>query len=148
MQAGDGTARNICEAVGTKVPVLGIPAGVKIQSSTFTINPQMAGRLCAAFLNNEKIEFREGEVIDLDEEQYRLGNITTKLYGYVKNPYLHEYVQRLKSATSRSEKYIQDAIAHDIIEKMNNDTTYFVGPGSTTKVVLDQLGLTRKIHLS
>jgi predicted polyphosphate/ATP-dependent NAD kinase len=138
---GDGTARNICEVVGTKIPVLGIPTGVKMQSSAFAINPQMAGRLCFSFLNNEKIEFREGEVIDLDEEQYKSGNISTRLYGYVKIPYLHEHVQRLKSGTLKSEKYVQDAIAQDMIEKMNEDTIYMVGPGSTTKVLLGQLGL-------
>lgn len=138
---GDGTARNICEVVGTKIPVLGIPTGVKMQSSAFAINPQMAGRLCSSFLNNEQIEFREGEVIDLDEEQYKSGNISTRLYGYVKIPYLHEHVQRLKSGTPKSEKYVQDAIAEDMVEKMNEDTIYLVGPGSTTKVVLDQLGL-------
>jgi len=27
---GDGTARNICDAVGERVPVIGVPAGVKI----------------------------------------------------------------------------------------------------------------------
>jgi predicted polyphosphate/ATP-dependent NAD kinase len=30
---GDGTARNICDAIGERVPAVGIPAGVKIHSS-------------------------------------------------------------------------------------------------------------------
>ncbi len=138
---GDGTARNIVEAVGNEIPVLGIPTGVKIQSSAFSINPRSAGRICTAFINNNKIEFREGEVIDLDEDQYRKGNISTRLFGYLKIPFLKEHVQRLKSGTPKTEKYTQEAIANDLAERMSDDTFYLVGPGSTTKALVDHFGL-------
>ena len=94
---GDGTARNIYNIVGDKLPVIGIPTGVKIHSAVFATNPLNAGKIVVKFFNNSLIEIRESEVMDIDEKQFREGRVVAKLYGYMKVPYEQAYVQSLKA---------------------------------------------------
>ena len=137
---GDGTARDIYQAVGDRMPVIGIPAGVKIHSAVFATHPQAAGQLCKEFLGERVIKLRDAEVIDLDEDAYSRGIITTRLYGYLRVPYHRRWVQNSKAPTPASEQAQMEAIAWDVVENMRSDWQYVLGPGTTTRTVADRLG--------
>lgn len=137
---GDGTARNVCEAIGMEIPVLGIPAGVKIHSAVYAYNPKNAGEALRTFCSEFQDRFEEAEVMDIDEDAFRTGVVQAKLYGYMKIPVLHRYMQSVKSG-GYSEKENTMGIALEVISRMNPDTCYIVGPGTTTRAIMDALGL-------
>ena len=140
---GDGTARDIYDVLGTKIPVLGIPAGVKIHSAVFATSPQNAGILTAMYLGREssRIRLREAEVMDINEQAFREDRLTAKLYGYLKVPYERGLVQSVKVGSSSGEEADIDAIALDIINNMQDDYLYLIGPGTTTRGIMEKLGL-------
>ncbi len=140
---GDGTARDIYDVIGDKIPALGIPAGVKIHSAVFATNPQNAGNLTALYLGREslKIRLREAEVMDIDEQAFRENRLTTKLYGYLKVPYERGLVQGVKVGSFSEEEAAMDAIAFDVINNMEDDYLYLIGPGTTTRGIMEKLGL-------
>ncbi len=141
---GDGTARDICEAVGVTVPAIGIPAGVKIHSAVFGINPASTGELAAQFLRDEIHTLRDAEVMDIDEVAYRQGVVSPRLFGYLQIPYQRRLVQARKSPNPVSEETVLNAIALDIIDHMDEDY-YIIGPGTTTRPILTNLGLSKTL---
>jgi len=138
---GDGTARDIYSAIKDTVVVLGIPTGVKMHSAVYACNPVRAGDLSALFLQNKIIRLRESEVMDIDEESVRKGILTAKLFGYLKIPYERRHIQGLKAGSLPYEYVSQQAIAQDIIENMDDECSYIIGPGTTTRAILERLGL-------
>jgi len=142
---GDGTARDIYEAVDGKVPVLGIPAGVKIHSGVYAVNPASAGELAAKFLLGETNSFRESEVMDIDEEAFREDRVSARLYGYLRVPYMETLVQNSKEASRAQEEISMLAIASDVVENMQDDYIYLIGPGTTTRAIFNELGLEKTL---
>lgn len=138
---GDGTARDIYTAIKDTVVVLGIPTGVKMHSAVFACNPLRAGELTALFLQNKIKRIREAEVMDIDEESVRKGILAAKLFGYLKIPYERRHIQGLKAGSLPDEHAAQEAIAQDIIENMDDDCLCIIGPGTTTRAILERLGL-------
>jgi predicted polyphosphate/ATP-dependent NAD kinase len=138
---GDGTARDIYSAVGGSLVVLGIPSGVKIHSAVFACNPLIAGELAALYLQGRAKKTREVEVMDIDENEYRKGILSAKLYGYLRIPFKKSYVQSLKAGSQPDENYSQEAIAFEVVENMSDEFYYVIGPGTTTRAVMKKLGL-------
>jgi len=138
---GDGTARNIFTAVETRVPVLGIPAGVKIHSPVYANSPKKAGQLAMEYFLDPKPTLRLEEVVDLDEAALRNGQMLTSLFGYLNVPYKWTYLQNKKAPTPLSDIDAQGAIALDVMDHMEDGILYIIGPGTTTKAVLTALGI-------
>ena len=138
---GDGTARNIFDALGEeKIAVLGIPGGVKIHSAVYAINPKTAGDLVVQYLEGKVKDLKISEVMDIDEDAFRTGVVTAKLYGYLHVPNEKRMVQNMKSGRGYSEEAALDQLSRYCADTMASDTLYIVGTGSTTKKILDQLG--------
>jgi predicted polyphosphate/ATP-dependent NAD kinase len=137
---GDGTARDVLNSVGTTVPVLGVPTGVKMHSAVFAVTPAAAARVALRFLAGE-LPLREAEVMDVDEEAFREGRLSAELYGYVLTPYEPHLIQanKLASPMTESELRNQAAIAVYVIENMKPDVIYIMGPGTTTRTISDLL---------
>jgi predicted polyphosphate/ATP-dependent NAD kinase len=142
---GDGTAKDIYHVIGDSIPVIGIPSGVKIQSAVFAVNPSKAGELAAKYLSGELTTLHEAEVMDLDEESYRKGRVEPRLYGYMKIPYDRYLVQSQKSPSRYKQEDILQAIALDIVDRLSDELIYIVGPGTTTRPILSELGLKKTL---
>lgn len=142
---GDGTARDIYDAVGLSMPVLGIPAGVKIHSPVYATHPHAAGELAAMLLSGKKIDFHEIEVVDLDEQAYQAGTVSTQLYGYLKIPYISQFIQNAKCASPPSERAAAQEIAASVVNQMQEGVAYIIGPGTTTRAITTQLGLEKTL---
>ena len=137
----DGTARDIYDAVGDSMVVLGIPAGVKIHSGVYACNPARAGELAVLYLEDKAKNIREVEVMDIDEEDYRKGILSAKLYGYLRIPFERRFIQKLKASSPAREKHSHEAIAHEIVENMSDEFFYIIGPGTTTRAIMQKLNL-------
>ena len=142
---GDGTTRDLHDAVGDAMPVLGIPTGVKMHSGVFATTPESAGDAAAAFLAaGDAALTREGEVVDLDEELD--GVIATRLYGALRVPDDPLRVQPMKaSAPSVSDEAALAAVCASIADGMDPRRLYLVGPGTTMRRVLERLGLEKTL---
>ena len=138
---GDGTARDIYTAVGTEMTALGIPAGVKIHSPVYAKSPKAAGALAKIYLEGKENHTKELEVLDINEELYRNSVLSTTLFGYLTVPYKKIYTQNRKSPTPVTEKNSIRSIGIKIVSEMEDDTYYLIGAGTTTRGIMEELGL-------
>ena len=144
---GDGTARDIYQAIHKSLPVLGIPSGVKIHSAVYATSPKNAGNLAYLYLkeNTKKMQIGEAEVMDIDEEAFRNNRLSAKLYGYLKVPYEKNLLQGGKTGSSPSEDSEVEAIASEVINLMEKDYLYIIGSGTTIQPIMKKLGLTNTL---
>lgn len=137
---GDGTARDVSAVTGSKIPIIGIPAGVKMHSGVFAISPKAAGELIREWLGGD-LTTRETEIVDVDEERYRSGTLDTKIYGIAVTPYRPVLVQERKQIySSRDEEEFKEEIAIFASEFMRDGSAYILGAGTTTARIAEVLG--------
>jgi len=141
---GDGTARDVAEASEGK-PLLGIPAGVKMHSGVFAVSPQAAAKLATGFVRGE-FKLRETEIADVDEDLYRSGELSTRLYCTALTPYQPVLVQERKRIyLSHSEENFKEEIALFASEFMRDGSAYILGAGTTTAKIAEVLGLEKTL---
>ena len=138
---GDGTARNICAAVGETTTVLGIPAGVKIHSGVYAISPQAAGKLVAKLVAGEMVSLSEAPVMDIDEQAFRSGVVKARRFGEMRIPAQLRYIQSVKMGGRESEELVLADLAAYVAAQLEDDVRYVMGSGSTVAAVMAELGL-------
>ena len=142
---GDGTARDIHDAIGCQIPVVAVPAGVKVYSAVFAINPRAAAELVDAFLEDGGVT--EQEVLDIDEQAFREDRLASEHYGYLLVPQVGPLLQEGKVASSRSAS-VREAkkdIAASVVDGMDRQVLYLLGPGTTVRAVSEAMGLPKTL---
>lgn len=140
---GDGTARDIFAIVGNKIPILGVPTGVKMHSAVFATNPENAGDVAGRFLAYRKAaqRLRDAEIMDIDERLLRCGRISARLFGYARVPYERARVQHAKAAAPRDADAALDALSRKIAGSLQSGCLYLFGPGTTTQAIMRYAGI-------
>ena len=138
---GDGTARDIYDALGESVPVLGVPAGVKMHSGVFAVSPEAAGELLLQLVKGGLVGLALQEVRDIDEAAFRNDIVRSRFYGEMLVPSEGRYLQHTKVGGVENSELVAADIAAWLVEIMDQACTYIIGPGSTTAAIMDELGL-------
>ena len=142
---GDGTAVDVLAALGDRLPVIGIPAGVKMHSAVFGVTPRHAGELAAAFAAGRVRDDAPAEVMDVHEADLRAGVISPRLYGFLRVPVAAGFVQSGKARSAPAEAVAQAAVAAHVVERLLGRGVALIGPGTTTGAVMAALGLPKSL---
>jgi predicted polyphosphate/ATP-dependent NAD kinase len=128
---GDGTAADVADALDDETPTLGVPAGVKVYSSVFAVTPEAAAEVVGSF---SRVEDRE--VLDIDEDAYRDGEVHPELRAVVPVP-VAESLQSSKQTGGGT----VEGLAQGFAGAIEPGVTYVLGPGSTLATVKRALGV-------
>jgi predicted polyphosphate/ATP-dependent NAD kinase len=137
---GDGTARDVVGALDAGVPVLGVPAGVKMHSGVFATTPEAAAETAARFVADPvRVGCVAAEVVDLADGG------SPHLFGVATVPNAGAAIQRAKARTAPADAAALAALGRDVAREMVPGRLYLLGPGTTVAQVSDALGLPASI---
>jgi len=131
---GDGTAVDVAETLDdadSTTPILGVPAGVKVYSGVFAVTPEAGAHIAHSYERTER-----GEVSDIDEDQYREGEVDTQLRALATVP-----VAEQRQSSKQTHAGTVEGVADWIAENIRPDVTYILGPGSTLSSVKEAVGI-------
>ena len=140
---GDGTARDVFVAVDKKVPILGVPSGVKMHSGVFGVNTSAVAKMLHEFVN-KRLTIGDVEILDLDEDLYRKGEWNIRLFGIAMGIVEPTYVQVGKTFyESVSDDEVKDELAEHIIDEIeqNSDFLFLFGSGGTIDYIARKMNI-------
>jgi predicted polyphosphate/ATP-dependent NAD kinase len=138
---GDGTATDMLAAVHESVPVIGIPAGVKMHSGVFAVSPRTAAKLLAMLVGGEFVARRLAEVRDYDQQGSDETDMQIRIYGEMCVPDVGGYLQQTKVGGKESEPLALQEICAGVLERLPPDRNLVLAPGSTCLAIKAALGL-------
>ncbi len=145
---GDGTARDIFSVVGESIPILGIPAGVKMRSGVFANYPEEAAEIIldaiASIESGKEIAFVNTEVLDLTDSE--LDYSQSHYFGSAKTFLAPSKITSPKINSNASSDVALMELARHLAAEISKDRLYFFGPGRSAKLILNELGVTDLDH--
>jgi len=140
---GDGTTRDIVNTLGEqKIPLIGVPGGVKMHSGCFATTPNAAAEVLFSFVIGDLMSSIT-EVMDLDEEVYLTGSWKVRMYGEALTPASPRFMQGAKQQVERSsEEEIIEGLANHIDELISNNPNLMMvwGSGGTLRLIGQLIG--------
>jgi NAD+ kinase len=130
---GDGTAVDVAETIesaGMDTPILGVPAGVKVYSAVFAVDPRAAGQIVVTYEDTER-----AEVNDIDEAAYRDGEVRSQLRALARVP-----VAQQRQSSKQVGGGSVDGVAEGFVDAVESGVTYVLGPGGTVGQIKSALG--------
>ncbi len=131
---GDGTARDIFSVAGDRVPMLGIPSGVKMRSGVFGLHPGDVAEIVKRLVMQEERQYATAEILDLG-----IGSAdysSSEFFGVARTPSAPDLIQRSKSSHSTTSEAGLKELAIHYANNLSSETLYLFGPGGTTQLIL------------
>jgi len=127
---GDGTARDVAAIARERVPLIGVPCGVKMYSGVFALTAARAGEL-AAHCARGQFGVQAVELLDIDETMLRADRASSRLHGYVLAPVDRLRMQGSKAQAPDNDRAEIDAACRQVAAQLARGTLAIVGPGTT-----------------
>jgi len=140
---GDGTARDIFSIVGNNIPILGIPAGVKMHSGVFGVTTTTTAKILQEFIV-KRLTIGDAEIMDLDEALYRKGEWKVRLYGVARGIVEPTYIQVGKASyESITDDEVKDELAEHVKDELEkySDWLFLFCAGSTIEYIAKKLNI-------
>lgn len=142
---GDGTARDVASVIGDKVPVLGIPSGVKMFSGCFLYRPSDLGEILEEMIHEEIILAPE-DVMDVNEELFRENRVQASLFGQLMVPQKSGLIQGGKISSSAGTIDDFFPVSSELIDEFKLlDGVAILGTGSTVFHAMKAIGIEKTL---
>ncbi|NJN52133.1 MAG: ATP-NAD kinase [Gammaproteobacteria bacterium] len=139
---GDGTARDLLDVLGTRVPVLGVPRGGRCNPVYSRSRRPMPVKCCCVLARGQLVAIHDAEVRDIDEAALRDGRVVARHYGYLRAPQAAGYMQHTKVGGREDEALAQQEIAGAIAADLAGfEGTVVLGPGTTLAAIKAELAI-------